>query len=124
MTFAATDTKSLSRRTLTSLVRIPFLDSHCISAHHHTDNVFAGIEVSQAAFTFIYRFMSNKSAEYPEGVLNKNVLKSFMSYSGPENNLTHTPGYERIPDNWYKRNPSDEYSIPYCRLLPLLLEFH
>jgi hypothetical protein len=37
-----------------------------------------------------------------------------MSYTGPENNLTHTPGYERIPDNWYKRNPSDEYSIPYC----------
>ncbi|KAF7192099.1 Dothistromin biosynthesis peroxidase dotB [Pseudocercospora fuligena] len=74
---------------------------------------FGGIEVSQAAFTFIYRFMSNKSAENPEGILNKNVLKSFMSVTGPENNLKHTPGYERIPDNWYKRNPSDEYSITY-----------
>ncbi|KAB8337131.1 hypothetical protein FH972_021435 [Carpinus fangiana] len=74
---------------------------------------FDGIAVSQAAFTFIYRFMSNKSAENPEGVLNKEVLKSFMSYSGPENNLKHTPGHERIPDNWYKRNAADEYSIPY-----------
>ncbi|KXS99931.1 hypothetical protein AC578_903 [Pseudocercospora eumusae] len=74
---------------------------------------FGGIEVSQAAFTFIYRFMSNKSAENPEGILNKNVLKSFMSVTGPENNLKHTPGHERIPNNWYKRNPSDEYSIPY-----------
>jgi len=62
--------------------------------------------------------MSNKSAEYPEGVLNKAVLKSFMSYTGPEDNLVHTPGHERIPDNWYKRNPSDEYSIPYCMFSP------
>nr|POF15021.1 aromatic peroxygenase [Quercus suber] len=74
---------------------------------------FGGIEVSQAAFTFIYRFMANKSAENPEGILNKAVLKSFHSISGPENNLVWTPGHERIPDNWYKRHPSDEYSIPY-----------
>ncbi|USW58157.1 Putative chloroperoxidase [Septoria linicola] len=74
---------------------------------------FGGIAVSQAAFTFIYRFMSNKSAENPEGILNKDVLKSFMSYSGPENALVHTPGHEKFPDNWYKRNPSDEYSVPY-----------
>ena len=72
-----------------------------------------GILVSQAAFTFIYRFMSNKSAENPEGVLNKDVLKSFMSVSGPEDALVHTPGHEQIPDNWYKRHPSDSYSIPY-----------
>lgn len=74
---------------------------------------FDGIEVSQAAFTFIYRFMSNKSAENPEGVLNKDVLKSWMSISGPENNLKWTPGHERIPNNFYKRHPSDSYSIPY-----------
>ncbi|KAI9658792.1 MAG: hypothetical protein M1821_002352 [Bathelium mastoideum] len=74
---------------------------------------FSGTGVSQAAFTFIYRFMANKSAEYPEGILNKDVLKSFMSIYGEEDNLTWVPGNERIPDNWYKRNPSDEYSIPY-----------
>ena len=74
---------------------------------------FDGIQVSQAAYTFIYRFMSNKSAENPEGVLNKDVLKSWMSVSGPEDALVHTPGHERIPDNWYKRNALDTYSIPY-----------
>lgn len=74
---------------------------------------FDGIEVSQAAFTFIYRFMSNKSAENPEGVLNKADLKSWMAISGPENNLTWTKGYERIPTPFYKRNPADSYSIPY-----------
>lgn len=74
---------------------------------------FGGILVSQAAFTFIYRFMSNKSAEYPEGILNKATLKSFFSISGPENNLQWTKGHERIPDNWYKRNDLDQYTIPY-----------
>lgn len=90
---------------------------------------FGGNIVTQAAFTFIYRFMANKSAEYPEGILNKNVLKSFMSIQGPENNLRWVPGNEKIPNNWfvtcnlhprdiltfsrYKRHPSDEYSIPY-----------
>lgn len=75
--------------------------------------VFSGMAVSQAAFTFVYRFMSNKSAEYPEGVLNKDVLKSFYSVTGPDNNLKHTPGHERIPDNWYKRNTLDAYTVPY-----------
>ena len=48
---------------------------------------FTGTAVSQAAFTFIYRFMANKSAEYPEGILNKDVLKSFMSIYGDEDNV-------------------------------------
>ena len=74
---------------------------------------FDGIQVSQAAHTFIYRFMSNKSAENPEGVLNKDVLKAWHSVSGPDDNLVHIPGHERIPDNFYKRNPLATYSIPY-----------
>lgn len=57
---------------------------------------FPGILVSQAAFTFIFRFMGNKSAAYPAGTLNKSVLKSFMSITGPENNLTWTFGNERL----------------------------
>ena len=57
--------------------------------------------------------MANHSAEYPEGVLNKDVLKSFMSISGSDSNPTWTRGYERIPDNWYRRNTLDAYTIPY-----------
>ncbi|KAK5714312.1 hypothetical protein LTR17_017243 [Elasticomyces elasticus] len=74
---------------------------------------FAGQLVSQAAFTFIYRFMANHTAEYPEGRLNKEVLKSFMSIQGPEDNLKWVPGNERIPNNWYRRNTLDAYTIPY-----------
>ncbi|KAK5675258.1 hypothetical protein LTS10_012019 [Elasticomyces elasticus] len=74
---------------------------------------FAGQLVSQAAFTFIYRFMANHTAEYPEGRLNKEVLKSFMSIQGPEDNLKWVPGNDRIPNNWYRRNTLDAYTIPY-----------
>lgn len=74
---------------------------------------FSGILVSQAAFTFIYRFMANKSAEYPEGILNQHTLKSFFSIYGDGANAKWVPGHERIPDNWYKRNDGDQYSIAY-----------
>lgn len=74
---------------------------------------FTGIVVSQAAYAFIYRFMGNKSEEHPTGVLNKEVLKSFFAISGDDDNLVHTPGHERIPENWYKRAIGDEYTIPY-----------
>ncbi|KAK4498174.1 hypothetical protein PRZ48_010831 [Zasmidium cellare] len=77
---------------------------------------FAGNIVTQAAFTFIYRFMSNKSAEAPEGILNQNVLRSFMSIQQQGDRQVWVPGNERIPDNWYKRHPSAEYSIPYFAL--------
>lgn len=74
---------------------------------------FTGIGVSQAAFTFIYRFMSNKTAENPEGVLNQDVLKSFFAVTGNPGSFVYTPGYERIPENWYKRAIGDEYTIPF-----------
>lgn len=73
----------------------------------------SGVAVQPAAYTFIYRFMANKSAEHPEGVLNKEVLKSFFSITGDDDNLKYTPGNERIPENWYKRAIGDEYTIPF-----------
>lgn len=71
------------------------------------------VVVQPAAYTFIYRFMANKSEEYPMGKLNGDVLKSFFSITGDDGNFKYTPGHERIPDNWYKRNIVDEYTIPY-----------
>lgn len=78
---------------------------------------FTGIEVSQAAFTFISAFMSNHSTEYPNGFLSRSVLKSFMAITetgkGDGNGkLSWNPGTEKIPDNWYKRAISNPYSIP------------
>ncbi|KAI1356737.1 hypothetical protein F5Y01DRAFT_321125 [Xylaria sp. FL0043] len=74
---------------------------------------FTGVGVNMAAYTFIYRFMANKSAENPEGVLNGETLKSFYAVTGNYPQFTITPGHERFPDNWYKRNPVDYYTIPY-----------
>ncbi|PNS18813.1 hypothetical protein CAC42_5352 [Sphaceloma murrayae] len=77
---------------------------------------FSGVIVTPAAYTFIYRFMSNKSAEYPEGKLNGEVLKSFFAVTGDEANFKYNPGQERIPDNWYTRNRLDPYTIPFLSL--------
>lgn len=67
--------------------------------------------MTQAAFFFIYRFMANHTAENPEGILDQDVLKSFFAISGSGDNLTWTPGYERIPENWYRRSLTDPYGI-------------
>ncbi|CAH0385205.1 unnamed protein product [Bemisia tabaci] len=63
------------------------------------------------AYQFIPELMSNKSAEYPEGFLDRETLKSFYAVSGDDDNLIYTPGHERIPFNWYKRAVGDEYSV-------------
>ncbi|MCJ1449956.1 hypothetical protein MMC28_000284 [Mycoblastus sanguinarius] len=77
---------------------------------------FSGVVASPAAWSFIYRFMANKSSEYPEGLLTGDVLKSFYSITGDYPNFVYTPGHEAIPNNWYKRNPVDYYTLPYVVL--------
>jgi len=48
--------------------------------------------------------MSNHSAQYPNGILDKYTLKSFFSITEqPDGTLTYIPGWERIPDIWYRR---------------------
>ncbi|KAI4161935.1 MAG: hypothetical protein LQ342_004383 [Letrouitia transgressa] len=77
---------------------------------------FSGVLASPAAWSFIYRFMANKSAEHPEGRLTGDVLKSFYAVSGGESSgegFSYSPGHERIPENWYTRHPTDSYTIPY-----------
>ncbi|KAF7563561.1 heme-thiolate peroxidase [Stylonectria norvegica] len=59
---------------------------------------FAGLAVSNAAHTFIPALMSNHSAEYPDGILSKETLKSFFAITeNSDGTLTHQPGHERIP---------------------------
>ncbi|KAJ3855303.1 hypothetical protein EV368DRAFT_79782 [Lentinula lateritia] len=70
-----------------------------------------GVLVQPAAYQFIFRFMANKSEEYPEGRLSRDVLKSFFSITGTEYDFVYTAGQERIPDNWYKRAIGDEYGL-------------
>jgi hypothetical protein len=60
--------------------------------------------------------MSNKSEEYPEGYLDGDFLKSFFAIFGEPGSFTWQEGYERILDNWYKRDIGDEYTIPYFNI--------
>ena len=53
---------------------------------------------------------SNKSAEYPNGFLSGETLKSFYGVTGPDDNLSFQSGYERIPESWYKWAPESEYT--------------
>lgn len=60
---------------------------------------FTGVLVQPAAYTFIYRFMANKSAEYPAGKLNGDVMNSFFGVTKDSSgNLVKNPGMEVITD--------------------------
>lgn len=74
---------------------------------------FTGVLVQPAGYSFIYRFMGNKSEEHPDGYLDGETLKSFFSISGESGNFNYAEGNERIPENWYKRAIGDEYSISF-----------
>ena len=44
--------------------------------------------------------MANKSAQYPEGRLDRYSLMSFYAITGESGNFQYNPGNERIPENW------------------------
>jgi hypothetical protein len=73
---------------------------------------FAGILVAPAGYSFPPRMMANHSAEFPDGMLSKENLKSFFAITGKSGKFVYKEGHERIPDNWYKRPIGDEYTIP------------
>jgi hypothetical protein len=74
---------------------------------------FTGLLVQPAAFTFIYRFMANHTAEEPLGVLSYETLQAWFGIDGTNGQYTAPFGYERIPDNWYRRSLTAPYTIPY-----------
>lgn len=74
---------------------------------------FAGVLVTPAAFSFPPRMMANFSEEYPDGYLSRDTFASFFGVTGDSaDNFVVRQGWERIPDNWYKRPLDSEYSIP------------
>lgn len=50
---------------------------------------------------------SNFTEDHPKGKLTKEILMPFFAVSrNPDTgDLTHKKGWERIPDNWYRRPP-------------------
>lgn len=74
---------------------------------------FPGLLVQPAAFAFIYRFMANHSAEDPIGTLSYDTVASWFGIAGENGAYTAPFGYERIPENWYRRSTTAPYTIPY-----------
>ena len=73
----------------------------------------AFVAFTPAAHLFVFELMAKHSAEYPRGLLTPSVLESFFSYTSSESGeLTYTYGYERIPDNWYRRSLDDLWTTP------------
>jgi len=73
---------------------------------------YAGIAFTFGAHMFAYELLANHSAEYPRGFLTPEVFESFFSYTRDENDkLVYKYGYERIPDNWYKRAADDAWTL-------------
>ncbi|KAJ4343710.1 hypothetical protein N0V95_006540 [Ascochyta clinopodiicola] len=74
---------------------------------------FSGILVQPAAYTFIYRFMANHSAENPAGLLSYETIQSWFGVEGTNGNYNAVQGTERIPKNWYRRALEYPYEVDY-----------
>ncbi|KAH7346606.1 Chloroperoxidase [Rhexocercosporidium sp. MPI-PUGE-AT-0058] len=78
---------------------------------YYFSSQFSGLLVAPAAYNFVINFMSNHTAEEPSGYLNGAIFKEFFSVTGDYPNFKWTPGYEKIPANWYKRPSSNPYGL-------------
>ncbi|KAF4465696.1 Aromatic peroxygenase [Fusarium albosuccineum] len=89
-----------------------FQDSEKTNSHFFYPPV-AGILVSPASYSFPPQMMANHSEEYPEGYLSREVFTTFFGVEGDKpGNFKVKQGWERIPENWYKRPVGNEFSIP------------
>ncbi|KAJ9134364.1 Oxidase [Pleurostoma richardsiae] len=70
---------------------------------------YTGMIARNAGYIFPGRMFANFSHENTEGVLNKKTLMSLYAVEEVNGTLVYNRGYERIPENWYRR-PVD-YSL-------------
>jgi hypothetical protein len=78
---------------------------------------FAGVLVQPAAYTFIYRFMANHSAQNPSGNLTYDVLQSWFGVQGTNGKYEAKQGTERIPENWVSKIPHHRTISSYTNIL-------
>ncbi|PGH09596.1 hypothetical protein AJ79_05652 [Helicocarpus griseus UAMH5409] len=62
-----------------------------------------GLINRNAGYIFPGRFFGNHSRDDRDGTLTREVLKSFYGIYGEDDCLEYKEGWERIPDNWYRR---------------------
>ena len=103
---------SVTMESLTSF-RSQRFDTQIANNPYFFNGPFTGVAVQPAAYTFIYRFMANHSAEYPAGYLSYDVIKDWFGITGDSGSYVANQGHERIPDNWYKRAIEYPYDNTY-----------
>ncbi|KAM0702300.1 hypothetical protein Q7P35_011210 [Cladosporium inversicolor] len=103
---------SVTMESLTSF-RSQRFDTQIANNPYFFNGPFTGVVVQPAAYTFIYRFMANHSAEHPTGYLSYDVIKDWFGISGESGSYTAKQGWERIPADWYKRPIEYPYDTDY-----------
>ncbi|KAJ4338332.1 hypothetical protein N0V87_004100 [Didymella glomerata] len=88
-------------------------DTQIANNKYFFNGPFTGVLVQPAAYTFIYRFMANHSAEYPAGYLSYETVQSWFGVEGNNGNYNAVQGTERIPKNWYRRALEYPYEVDY-----------
>lgn len=84
-----------------------------VSQNPYYFRAFVGAFIPPGTHAIMYRMLANHTGPTPDGILSQSTLKSFYSVAGTSSsNFVYTPGHERIPENWYKRAPGSEYSVP------------
>ncbi|EXJ56351.1 uncharacterized protein A1O5_12618 [Cladophialophora psammophila CBS 110553] len=64
---------------------------------------YTGAIARNAGIAFTLRLLANHSAENPQGIMTKEVFKSFWGVvDNSDGSLQYKRGWERIPNNWYK----------------------
>jgi hypothetical protein len=75
-----------------------FNDSIATNGHFFSGPL-THLAVEAAAHYFTYRFFANYSAEYPDGYLDEETLKSFQGVTGERGSFQWKAGREKFPEN-------------------------
>lgn len=69
-----------------------------------------GMVSRNAGYMFLGRLLSNHTEENPDGVLSREVFKSFFGvYEDARGSLEYRQGHEAFPENWFRR--SSDYGL-------------
>lgn len=69
-----------------------------------------GMVSRNAGYLFLGRLLSNHTTENPDGLLTREVFKSFFAvYEDAQGNLEYRRGHETFPKNWFRK--SSDYGL-------------
>ncbi|KAF4451296.1 hypothetical protein F53441_5717 [Fusarium austroafricanum] len=65
---------------------------------------FTGMIARNAGYFFACRLLSNHTVGSTADIMDRETLKSFFAVQEKNGKLTYKRGWERIPENWYRRS--------------------